>query len=559
MDSDRPPSSILRLAPAVVALVLFGVFVERVLVAYVYGLPKRIFLESSFTIALLQYGPIPAGLGIGLAVFLIWLVSPFGRGRFEWSQIDSSGGFRWVAFVTATALAWAYAGHHYNYFYDQSHLFDRWLIVALLFAILRSPLLIALFLFEVILSRVQFGHPISVLVPIADELTIRVLCIVVGCAFWNAAVDGLAELRTNGWLKTLPERLLTGRIETHALVFAILCTLAFYYVVAAVGKMKLGVNLFDWLQFSHMENLFISAQQNGWLSFLSDEQALVVGDLVRRLHFPIAIMTLTFEASMAFILVRRRGTLLVIAAVCAMHVGIVVTSGILFWKWLALDFSLLGWLALRRHDEELARMYSPQNAVFSLLVIGGLIGLFSMNQFGWWNTKWTMLYDIEVFDEEGVVYRVDPADFASYTLFDLYKPMDRQVHTYAFGMTSAQRTMEFFETATIEQINQFGQGTAAEEIGAPSSEGAREFSHFMTRYFRNRNRHPNNNVAPFWFPAPSTHNRFFTGTDVYRDQAQVALVRLRFREVYYTGRELRTMRDEIVYSAPVPLPDRLSE
>lgn len=492
--------------------------------------------------------------GIASFLFLFWLISPFGRGHLDWSRIDSSGGLRWPILATAMALGWAYAGHRYNYYYDQSHLWDRLLIVSLMFGILRSPLLIPFFLFEVLVSRAQFDHPLSARIPIGDEMPVRVLGIIVGCALWNGLLDGLAVFRSKDWAKPFQKWLAPARIQTHALVFSILCMIGFYYSVAALGKMMLGANPLDWLRDSHMEYLFMSSHLNGWLSFLSEARALEMAEWVRMFHLPIAVMTLTFELGMAFILVRQRGTLLILAAISAMHCGIVVTSGIIFWKWLTLDLAMLVWLWLRRENREIRRMYSGPNAVLSLVVIGGLIAVFSLNQFAWWNTRWTMLYEVEVIDDEGEVYRVNHADFSPYTLFDLYKPSDRKNHTYAFGMTIVQEVAEFFEEADSETLKRFGSGAPGRVFGRGTTPAARIFSDFMTRHFRNRNEHPGKTVAPFFLPAPALHNRFLSGPDIYRDQRPVVEVRLRFKEVYYNGSELERMRDEIIYSIPISAP-----
>ncbi|MFV1979456.1 MAG: hypothetical protein ACC649_08910, partial [Myxococcota bacterium] len=476
MDSDRPPSSLYQLVPQVVALLLFSIYSQPFLTDIVARLPKQIFFDSSFTVGLLDLGPMALVFGVASAAFLVWLFCPLGRGHLDWSQIDSSSGLRWPILGAAMALAWAYAGHGYNYYYDQGHLWDRLLIVALMFGILRSPFLIPLFLFEVLVSRAQFDHPLATKLPIGDELPLRALAIVFGCALWNGLLDGLATFRSTRWGKSLAGWRPPSRVPMHALVFSILCTIGFYYLGAGLGKMMLGANALDWLRYSHMENLFMSSYLNGWLSFLSEARALEIADAIRVLHLPIVILTLTFELGTAFILIRQRGTLLILAAISAMHFGIVISSGIIFWKWLTLDLALLVWLWFRREDQEVGRMYSKSNALFSVIVIGSLVALFGANQFSWWNTKWTMLNEVEVLDDEGEVYRVNYTDFSAYELFDLYKPRDRQNNTYAIGASTVQEVMQFFEDADPEELKSFGRGEPGRISGRGKTRDARVFS-----------------------------------------------------------------------------------
>ena len=47
------------------------------------------------------------------------------------------------------------------------------------------------------------------------------------------------------------------------------------------------------------------------------------------------------------------------------------------------------------------------------------------------------------------------------------------------------------------------------------------------------------------------HNRHLSAPNLYRDQAPVVEVQLRFKEIYYTGSELLTLRDAIVYRVPI--------
>lgn len=556
MDSDRPRSSTFQIIPGVAALVLFGVFFQTSFVALAARLPKQVFFEPSFTIALLRQSPIGSGLGIAAVVFVLWLFSPYGRESFKWHQIDRSGGLKWPILFVGMAFAWAYAGHRYNFYYDQSHVWDRWLIIALMLGMLRSPLLIPLFVFEVLLSQAQFNHPLASRMAIGDELPLRVLGIVFGCAVWNGGLDQLTAFRSSERTRRFEKWLVPARIRSHAVVFSILCMIGFYYSVAGIGKMMLGENIFEWMRFSHMENLLIASYLNGWLGGVSEARMLAAAEVLRVLHLPITVLTLIIELGMALILVRRRGSLLILAAVSAMHLGIVMTSGIVFWKWLVLDLSLLVWLWTKRGDVELGQMYSRSNALLSLVVIAGLIGFFSLNLFSWWNTKWTMLYEVEVLDEAGNIYPVSPADFAPYTFFDLYKPTNRRRHTYVIGMSVDRKLMEFFENADVERLEKFAGGSSAQRVGPVSGRGNRIFGDFMTRYFTHRNQHPRQTVPPFVLSPPSMHNRFLIGPDLYRDQSPVVEARLRFKEIYYTRSGLRSMTDEIVYSVPIGIPKR---
>ena len=559
MTTDRVRPAILELVPHAVGLLLFGIFFGKVCDSIAAGIPRPIYFDSSFTLSLVKQVPLALGLALASMVFALCLFVPAGRGRFSWNEIDSIGGFRWPIFIVATTLAWAYAGYPYNYYFDQSHVWDRWLLILLMFGILRSPLLIPVFVFEIVVSRTQFSHPINVITLIGDELSIRVLGIVLGCALWNGLLDGLRAIQSGSRFGFLDGRRLPARIQTHAMVYSILCLIGFFYAFAGLGKLILGTNLTDWMRFSHMENLFIASYLNGWLNHFPEARILELAQYIRTLQLPIAFTTLAIEWGLLLILLRQRGTLLLLAAVSLMHLGIVATSGIIFWKWMALDLSLLAWLWLRRNDGEIRRMYSTPSFVTSIVMIGAISVGFGHNYFAWWNTKLILLNEIVVRDESGNTYLVDYADFSPYTVFDMYKPGLRRAYTNVYAMSVHQRVMEFFEEGDPVKLQRFFAPRVESGWGPTEELKERVFGEFMTRYFMNRNKRPMRPVLPFLLAAPSLHNRHLSASDLYRDQAPVVEVQLRYREIYYSGSELRRMRDEIVYSFRLPQPPRVSQ
>jgi hypothetical protein len=94
LNSDRTRPAIFELAPHAIGLLLFGVFFATVFAAAEAGLPRSIYSDSSFTLSLVQQLPLARVLALTSAVFLLWLISPVGRGRLAWQRIDSVGGFR---------------------------------------------------------------------------------------------------------------------------------------------------------------------------------------------------------------------------------------------------------------------------------------------------------------------------------------------------------------------------------------------------------------------------------------------------------------------------------
>ena len=555
MPSDRISPPILEHIAHAVGLLLFASFFGTVFSDLEAGLPSGIYFAKSFTLSLVKQVPLALVLALVSVSFVIWLVLPTSRHRLTWHGIDCIGGLRWPIFAMGATLAWNYAGHPYNYYFDQSHCWDRWLLILLLLGMLRSPLLIPVFALELLVSRAQFSHPINAITTIGDELPIRVLGMVAGCALWNGLLGGLESVRAGKRFTFLNERRLPPLIRTDSLVYSILCLIASYYAFAGLAKLLLGASLTDWMRFSHMENLFVASYLNGWLNHLPEARILEVADSIRSISVPISVVTVLVEMSMALILLRQRGTALLLGAISSLHIGIVFMTGIIFWKWVVVDVSILVWLWLRRNDDEIRRMYTGWRFVASLPLMAVIMLVSHGNYFTWWNTKWIKVYEFEARDDAGNVYLVDYADFSPYVLFDIYQRRAPLVETYIYGGSLNQQLMR-----RLEELDRAGLAhllsSAAESGEGPAQEREkRTIGAFMKRYFKHRNNRPARGVSAFALPPPAMHNRHLSAPNLYRDQAPIVGLQLRFIEFFYSGSELHQMRNEIVHTIEIPPDD----
>ena len=555
MLSARINSATWKLIVQTAGLLLFGIGFEALFVAVEAQVPPKIYFEASYTLSLISNAPLAFALALVSLSFSCWLFIPAGRGRLGWSQIDCLGGFRWPIFGVVATLAWAYSGYGYNYYLDQSHLWDRLLLTLLMFGTLRSPLLIAVFCLELLVSRGQFSHLIAARTPIGDELPIRILGMVVGCALWNALLCALASIPAASRIALVKMWCPSARVQIRTLVYSILCLIGFYYAFGGLSKLLIGANLTDWMRFNHMENLFVASYLNGWLNHLPETRILELAEWIRSISVPIAAMTLIIELGMLFILLRQRGTLLLLAAVSSMQFGIVIMTGIIFWKWMILDLSLLAWLWFWRKHEEVRCIYSRSNFIVSLLLIAAVMAAFHENRFAWWNTKWIKVYEIEAIDEAGNRYLVDYADFAPYILFDFYQPDQRRIQTKVYGMSFDQGLMQGLEEAEPADLQQIFALPAQRDVAQARRRQKRIFNGFMKRHFEHRNQGPGRSVPPFLLSSPSLHNRHLSAPNLYRDQAAIVEIQLRFIEIFYSGSKLHRMRDEIVHTVRIPQGD----
>lgn len=538
-------------------LILAGIGFESALVALEQSIPVRVYFAPSFTAALLSTVPaliLPTGL-------LLALASLAKKPAFDWSHTDSIGGLRWVAFSAVAALCWSHAAYPFNYYYDQAHALDRFLLVLLMLATLRSPLVIPLFVFEMIISRGQLRHGISSLTPIGDELPIRLLGIIAAAALWNAAIASprLATL----WKHTRfsRDRLPRLRATTPAIVFAILCLVGSYYGFAGVAKLRIGDGMLDWVRDSHMENLLIGAYLNGWQWIGNVASALAHADTLRGLSPLLAFTTVAVECGMILLLVHRLGTIFLVISVLFMHLGIVAVSGIFFWKWLLIDVVLAVWLFAIRDDESIATLYSPTKALGSVLIIVATMLAFGTNEFTWWNTRWYSMLEVQAIDADGRHTRVAADDFAPYMLIDYMHPPGSKADTFGFGSTRNQEFAQRIEATDPQTLHSFLQQRRAENRTSENEQVPRYVDDFMLRYFQNRNRRLADAQAgdtfkhqqlPFIVSAPLLHLRAPHGIEHYDDSSPVVEVNIYHREMFYTGSNLVQLDEILLHTVKIP-------
>lgn len=538
-----------------VLLLAAGIAFEFTLTALAAAIPGDAYFETSFTVAALAATPMLALAAlVGFSPVLLWRSTVI-----RWDKTDSIGGLRFVVFGIAASLAWSHAAYPFNYYYGEAHAFDRWLLIALLFTILRSPIFVPLFALEMVISRGQLQHPIATMSLVAEELPLRILGIVALAGLWNVVVEWSPVAKLLERAKALLRVEAPAAIAAPAIVFAMLCLVGSYYGHAGLAKLRIGESPLDWANYSHMENLFVGAYAKGWQWVGDYDSMLAFADIVQAFSTPLALATIALEIAMVLVFAHRIGSIVLVISIFLMHLGIVAVSGIFFWQWVVVDAVLALWLFWFRNEASLDALYAGRRGLGSIAIIVFVMWAFPSNDFTWWNTKWYSVLEVEVLDKEGKSYRVARDDFGPYLFSDYIRPPGTLMYMFGFGSTPNQQMMEQVEITNPEALQTFIRQHRVENLSAYSPEPARrDIDDFMTRYFRNRNRRtatnggPSDYLVPFVLPAPLTHLRWYQADDFYRDQAPVVAVRIRHIEMYYTGDGLAEFGNQVLHTIRIP-------
>jgi hypothetical protein len=317
----------------------------------------------------------------GLTAVMLW--------KTRWQDHDEWTAIRWLIIPPIAIFAWCYSVYEYNFFLDRAHMPDRGLLFILGAASIWRPAFLGFFLTQLGLILAHLGYPLPF--SWTDK---------------SALIDVL--VLTNLFLVGHRFRWCDTR---HFLVAAIY-VLAIHYFRPAVGKLALG-----WLTHSDLENLFLSTvHQNGWFTPAGSDAIDSIAKSLSVLGWWLMLATLLIELLPLLWLTRRWVLAAGLLACVGMHLGILFSSGIFFWKWIALDLGML--VAVYSISEDTRKQLFggvPSVALAGLLCAGWLVYISAPN-LAWYDSAMAVRYRVYITGESGQVYDVPPRLLAPFDL-----------------------------------------------------------------------------------------------------------------------------------------------
>ncbi|MEM7010960.1 MAG: hypothetical protein AAF585_05695 [Verrucomicrobiota bacterium] len=292
--------------------------------------------------------------------------------RWKWKRDP----LRWVTWIIVGILAWYAATTHFNFHYQQAFWIDRALILGLAIAAWFHPGFLAAFLALIYAWIAQLNLPLQ------NSWTDKLIVLHVGLAVFV-------------WIAAEPF------LNRRAGPILICAVIGGFYLAPALGKLQIG-----WLVSNDLSNLVRSAfLQNGWQSVLSPE-------FVEKYNPAILTFSLIAELAVLLFLTNRKICVAVLASLIALHVGIFLTSGIFFWKWIVLDAAMI-WYVLRLPGKTFQR----QTWILCLASMTVLAALsLRVPMLAWYDSPMSYQFRFEATGESGRRYELLADDFAPYDL-----------------------------------------------------------------------------------------------------------------------------------------------
>ena len=496
---------------------------------YLFQLPERAYFASIVFGQLLQ-APF-AVLFILSYLVLGWF---FWR-KLKWSSIDPTGGTRIFMFSISVVIMWRFATYDYNFYYDQSHYFDRILIVLLAGSIYLHPIGAPLFTAFAIVVASQLHYPLpgaSWLWPDKQIL-------------FDALILFSAYLVLAAFRKTRP----------HFFLYMVLCLTGGIYFHAALAKLSIGPHFYSWPLSDKLSYLFVSSYINGWLGFLQPTSVITIAKYIDKINFPLAAATLVIELSAIFILWSKNVSRIVLTGFILLHAGIGLASGIFFWMWAAYDLALIIFIC-KTASVASRPTFTAKSFVLSVAIIVFANIYFRPIHFAWFDTPFNNRFTLWGVGASGTVYRFNTRFFSPYNIMfaqsRFYYLSHDPVLVDTYGTTQNYSLARDLISNDPSQIPKLKHQYAMTFYNARLAE---RFATFIRIYVANAQKRGTKFIAINKI-APPYHFGKFARKGEYNFQEPLRKVQVYYEEYFFDGQTILPLRKTMITTIPIDNGDK---
>lgn len=415
-------------------LVFIFVLIDRWILT-VTALPQASYSKPLLVVELLKNlfaSPLKALLS---SLMLGFIIVSFRHLWISWSQLNSHKGkgqgqaIRIFIVFLAVILCWWFVTYDYNLYVNQSHYYDRFILITLMLLVVWRPIFILPFLLLVTSMIWQFSVPLENSYSLAQpSMPLRMLTLLVAILFARALF--IFTLSNGSFAKLFGWKLLGGKLSTklskelskklskkpgtNEWLFLSLCIIAAHYWGPALGKIVLV-----WFTYGHVFYLLPSTYANGWLAFLTPEQISTFASTLKSLDGFIVFTTLILQLGSLFLLWKRFTLFTLLACWTFFHVGIFATSGIFFWQWILIELAIVILIRslIKNHwnsDSQPIPFINRNHFILSIFLIGTSIIWVNPVRLAWYDTPISYTFRLEATGESGQKYVLPPRFFTPY-------------------------------------------------------------------------------------------------------------------------------------------------
>ena len=492
-------------------------------------LPYSAYARGSILLGIAGHKPTLAFLLIGVLPLFVF------RNRITWEEIDDSFKARNLVWIVSLVMGVTFILSDYNYYYDHAFLLDRVVLVALLVLVRFHPGFLFPFVVLLMAFALQLHHPLP------DGM-------------WNWPDKRMPTHILFIWVWFVYLRIVVRTDARLPLILAMLVA-GSTYAHAGLSKLAIGPELTTWLLENPTSNIFVSAYQQGnWLGQLSRGSVTGAAHFLRSVDVLTNGLTLFAELGAALILLDRRLARFFLSACIAMHLGILASTGIFFWKWIIVDIAMI-WYAGSLWRWGLPEMSTSKLTAAALPTMTFLFALTRFATtgilFAWWDTGHVQFFTYEVETESGETYRLDPRYFVPYDIVFVqsrfYYTVPHKLLPGTYGVSHRYPVFAELREATVDDLPSIDERYALMFFN-PQLRYA--FRRFIQRYVGAAMDGDQKNFLPTWFSVPYHFQTTFP-PDTYRGQSPIRTVHMYFEEHFFDGTKIHDLQRTEIMAIPI--------
>lgn len=407
---------------------------------------------------------------IGCVGFSYTLFLTIKHEEVSWNSVP-----KWLRSIILTCvvlLSWAYGFTETNYFYNKTYSADKIFLLILAYLTIRRPQFAFLFLLQAYLLSKQFAFALPVSYTFTDKQ------IIYDILFGFSVFQGL-------------KLICFKNVSWHCFLIIVLLILCNWYFKAGLGKIIVG-----WQYHNSLYNLFIASTAYDWL-YQFPKLKSTLGSSLYEMKGIVEYLTLLVEFLCPLILlIRRNWFKYILASFIIFHLLVYLSSGIFFWKWIALEIVLI--IITYKWPEILN--ISKQMKVIYVLFLVLFFFLSPTTSLVWYDTPFLQKYEFYLLNgsEER---KLDASFFSPYDVIFAQNRFsflnERPIYTRTYGSTTNLTTLfEANEAVAANRLPKFTSPVAIEYNQAKEE----MFLEFVQEFVNNKLKNDVKWVN--WFDAP---------------------------------------------------------
>lgn len=494
---------------SILTYVLPVIVIHLILLKVTYALssiPFDSYYKSSISLELLAQTIESKKTFILSFLFLIVFFVGF---RLSWNHFENGKTLRKVILITALILGWYYATYDINFYFNQSHLGDRLLLILLAATIFWKPIFIVPFLILLFTIIFQSNYLIGYSGAASPFLLTRVL---------------------NLFLAFIIYRLLFKKFKFSIFMFLLCCLIGSHYFLPGLGKFNL-----EWILNDQISYMIPGAYNSGWLSFISEES---ISNFIRffdRLDLPLRGFTLLVECGVLFFFCHIKYMRFVFTGAIIMHLGIFIYTGILFWMWILLLILVL--IFILKKDFAYDTIFNKYFLIASIFIIGAGKYWTSAGALSWHDSPLSYSHIIEAKTENGNIVKLPSNFFSAYSYqfasSDFKFLNDEPRLPIVWGATNKSTASYFNLEHSLDEVFHYEK----EKGKIYKNESSKQiFIDFLKTFIANRNRSNKNSKSLLYVKAPDLYWTFPYNTS-FKINERITEIKISEITSYYTFNE----------------------